>query len=36
VGLSVVRYQGKKVDLGYEEWRAWREWVGEGDGEQAV
>jgi AMMECR1 domain-containing protein len=29
VDLRVVRYQGRKVSLGYAEWRAWREWVGE-------
>lgn len=27
VELSVVRYQGLKVALGFEEWKAWREWV---------
>jgi len=26
-GLSVVRYRGKKVELGYREWKEWREWV---------
>ncbi|KAF1956734.1 AMMECR1-domain-containing protein [Byssothecium circinans] len=29
VGLSVVRYQGRQVKLRYEEWKAWRDWVGE-------
>lgn len=29
VGLKVVRYQGKKAALGYEEWKAWRDWVDE-------
>lgn len=29
VELKVVRYQGKKAALDYEEWRAWREWVDE-------
>lgn len=29
VRVKVVRYQGKKVSLGYEEWREWREWVEE-------
>jgi uncharacterized protein (TIGR00296 family) len=29
VGLKVVRYQGKKVSLGYEEWKEWRDWVEE-------
>lgn len=27
--LAVVRYQGKKVSLGYEEWKEWRDWVDE-------
>lgn len=27
VGISVVRYQGSQVKLGYEEWAEWREWV---------
>ncbi|KAL6703477.1 hypothetical protein ACN47E_009651 [Coniothyrium glycines] len=27
VTLDVVRYQGRKVALGYAEWRAWRDWV---------
>lgn len=26
-GLTVVRYQGKKTSLGYEEWKVWRDWV---------
>ncbi|KAJ4341043.1 hypothetical protein N0V87_002082 [Didymella glomerata] len=34
VGLKVVRYQGKKVDLEYAEWKAWREWVDEEMGER--
>jgi hypothetical protein len=25
--VNVVRYQGKKVELGYIEWEQWREWV---------
>lgn len=25
--LRVVRYQGKKVTMGYEEWKAWRQWA---------
>ena len=29
VRVKGVRYQGKKVSLGYEEWREWREWVEE-------
>jgi uncharacterized protein (TIGR00296 family) len=29
VGLSVVRYQGKKVELEFAEWKAWRAWVDE-------
>jgi hypothetical protein len=29
VDLRVVRYQGRKVSLGYAEWRAWRDWVDE-------
>ncbi|KAF2827416.1 hypothetical protein CC86DRAFT_348861 [Ophiobolus disseminans] len=29
VELNVVRYQGKKVDLGYGEWKEWRDWVEE-------
>lgn len=29
VDLSVVRYQGKKVALGYAEWKEWRAWVEE-------
>ncbi|KAI9777428.1 MAG: hypothetical protein M1835_005238 [Candelina submexicana] len=24
--LKVVRYQGRKVSVGYEEWREWRDW----------
>ncbi|KAK3496392.1 AMMECR1 domain-containing protein [Neurospora crassa] len=32
VELRVVRYQGKKEKLGYEEYKAWREWV---DGKKA-
>jgi len=26
-GLEIVRYEGKKVDLDYTEWRDWRSWV---------
>lgn len=26
-GLTVVRYQGKKTSLGYDEWKAWRNWI---------
>lgn len=26
-GLEIVRYEGKKVDLDYEEWEEWRAWV---------
>ncbi|KAF2630183.1 hypothetical protein BU25DRAFT_388500 [Macroventuria anomochaeta] len=29
VGLKVIRYQGKKVSLEYNEWKEWREWVEE-------
>ncbi|KAF1920483.1 AMMECR1 domain-containing protein [Ampelomyces quisqualis] len=29
VNLQVVRYQGKKVSLGYGEWKEWRGWVDE-------
>lgn len=29
VDLAVVRYQGKKVALEYEEWKEWRDWVDE-------
>jgi hypothetical protein len=29
VALRVVRYQGKKVGLGWGEWRSWRDWVDE-------
>ncbi|KAH6637538.1 ammecr1 family protein [Boeremia exigua] len=29
IGLKVIRYQGKKAALDYEEWKAWREWVDE-------
>ncbi|KAF2641470.1 AMMECR1-domain-containing protein [Massarina eburnea CBS 473.64] len=29
VDLNVVRYQGRQVKLGYDEWKEWREWVGE-------
>jgi len=29
VGVKVVRYQGKKVALGWGEWRSWRDWVDE-------
>lgn len=25
--LKVVRYQGKKVTMGYEEWITWRRWA---------
>lgn len=25
--LKVVRYEGKKASVGYEEWREWRDWV---------
>ncbi|EAA30739.1 hypothetical protein GE21DRAFT_1275767 [Neurospora crassa] len=32
VELRVVRYQGKKEKLGYEEYKAWRDWV---DGKKA-
>lgn len=28
VQLKVVRYQGSKESCGYEEFRAWRDWVG--------
>ena len=31
VELGVVRYQGRKVDLGWGEWRGWREWVDGGE-----
>lgn len=27
--VNVVRYQGKKVELGYDEWKEWRRWVDE-------
>jgi AMMECR1 domain-containing protein len=27
--VNVIRYQGKKVELGYIEWEEWREWVDE-------
>lgn len=27
--LKVIRYQGRKVSLGYEEWRGWRDWCDE-------
>ena len=30
VELSVVRYQGRQVRLGYREWEEWRVWVEEG------
>ncbi|KAL1303099.1 hypothetical protein AAFC00_006540 [Neodothiora populina] len=26
-GLELVRYEGKKVDLNYKEWKQWRDWV---------
>ncbi|KAF4556152.1 Hypothetical protein D9617_1g080270 [Elsinoe fawcettii] len=26
-GLEIVRYEGKKVELDYEEWEEWRAWV---------
>jgi len=26
-GLEIVRYEGKKIALGYAEWRQWRTWV---------
>ncbi|KAF7681648.1 hypothetical protein GT037_000624 [Alternaria burnsii] len=29
VSLRIVRYQGKKVGLGWGEWRSWRDWVDE-------
>lgn len=29
VKLKVVRYQGKKVSLEWDEWKAWRDWVDE-------
>lgn len=29
VKLDVVRYQGKKVNLAYNEWKEWRDWVEE-------
>lgn len=29
VSLNVTRYQGKKVALGFKEWKAWRSWVDE-------
>lgn len=29
VELKVVRYQGKKVELGFAEWKEWRGWVDE-------
>jgi hypothetical protein len=32
-GLKTVRYQGRKASLDYPEWRRWREWVGEEEGE---
>jgi len=25
---ELIRYEGQQVGLGYEEWKAWREWVG--------
>jgi len=28
VGVSVVRYQGMKVSLEWDEWKRWRDWVG--------
>lgn len=24
---EVVRYEGRQVGLGYEEWKGWRDWV---------
>jgi uncharacterized protein (TIGR00296 family) len=29
VDIKVVRYQGKKVELGFAEWKEWRAWVDE-------
>lgn len=29
VEVSVTRYQGKKVEVDFEEWKEWREWVDE-------
>ena len=29
--LKVVRYQGKKATLTYEEWLSWRRWTEESD-----
>ena len=29
VGVSVTRYQGEKVVLGWDEWTEWRDWVEE-------
>ena len=26
-GFDVVRYEGKKASLGWEEWSRWRDWV---------
>lgn len=34
VELNVVRYQGKKVELGYGEWKEWRDWVEEEMGDE--
>lgn len=31
VELGVVRYQGRQVRLEYGDWRAWRDWVEEGE-----
>lgn len=29
IDVNVVRYQGKKVSLGYKEWKTWRDWLDE-------
>jgi AMMECR1 domain-containing protein len=29
VDLDVVRYQGRQVKMGFDEWEGWRRWVGE-------
>lgn len=31
VGVNVTRYQGRKVELAYGEWKEWRDWVAEGE-----